>query len=516
MEAAFGADFWRVRIHVGPEPASIGAAAFAWGENVYFSPEAFALDCRNGHRLLRHELAHVLQQRSGRARNPLGAGVAILDDPALECEAERLAGGRPCGGRREGEPAAGAGAGSVVQCVRYHTLCTVGTHYVDEEGKESPHRTAKNFRDAESTLKNLLAQYSSLLQGIGRDETGRKLQSSGRAMRHLRRVVTGKQTLYRQNKREAQRKLEVIRDEVTRQIAALNKQGIVVSADGSINWQLSRSVVRYDHELERQGMTRIIGIRGKLCWAADTGIAGARANTPASTVNMTTFFSGPGYGIYVMSAEGNIHLNSHSVGKFHHSSLLAGGDVAGAGEMQIAHDGTLLWISNKSGHYRPSTQNLGQVIHRLTKMGIPRTYQVHEMKSDRLIPVEAFEVGWDFFRLQQMSVSFFHPAIAEKLNWAYRPDPPHPGFYDLATGRPIDHKVARKGLKRIGIRPNRDFLHQDGQFKWSRELAAPPVVLPSVITWISPDEYSTPIVQKGEYSTPIVQNGEYSTRIPPR
>ena len=40
--------------------------------------------------MLGHELTHVLQQRAGRVRNPMGTGVAVVQDPALEAEAERM------------------------------------------------------------------------------------------------------------------------------------------------------------------------------------------------------------------------------------------------------------------------------------------------------------------------------------------------------------------------------------------------------------------------------------------
>src|SRR5690606_27769182 len=44
----------------------------------------------HGQRLLGHELAHVVQQRAGRVRNPFGSGTAVVQDPALEAEAERM------------------------------------------------------------------------------------------------------------------------------------------------------------------------------------------------------------------------------------------------------------------------------------------------------------------------------------------------------------------------------------------------------------------------------------------
>ena len=90
MEAALGADFSDVRVHVGPEVGAIGAIAFAWGSNIHFAPGYYSPHTPHGQQLLAHELAHVVQQRAGRVRNPYGSGVAVVQDQALEAEADRL------------------------------------------------------------------------------------------------------------------------------------------------------------------------------------------------------------------------------------------------------------------------------------------------------------------------------------------------------------------------------------------------------------------------------------------
>lgn len=89
MEAAFGADFSAVRVHVGPQAARIGAVAFTTGDDLYFAPGRYQPDTVQGQQLLGHELAHVLQQRQGRVRAP-GNGMAVVQDRALEFEADRL------------------------------------------------------------------------------------------------------------------------------------------------------------------------------------------------------------------------------------------------------------------------------------------------------------------------------------------------------------------------------------------------------------------------------------------
>lgn len=89
MEAAFGADFSGVRVHVGPQASRIGALAFTTGNDLYFAPGQYQPDSIKGQQLIGHELAHVIQQRQGRVRAP-GGGVAEVQDRALEAEADRL------------------------------------------------------------------------------------------------------------------------------------------------------------------------------------------------------------------------------------------------------------------------------------------------------------------------------------------------------------------------------------------------------------------------------------------
>jgi Domain of unknown function (DUF4157) len=90
MESFFNTSFADVRVHVGAEAASIGALAFTHGTNLYFAPGQYNPQTVRGQQLLGHELTHVVQQRAGRVRNPLGTGIAVVQDPGLEAEAERM------------------------------------------------------------------------------------------------------------------------------------------------------------------------------------------------------------------------------------------------------------------------------------------------------------------------------------------------------------------------------------------------------------------------------------------
>lgn len=90
MESFFNASFADVRVHVGAQASSIGALAFTHGSNLYFAPGQYNPGTVQGQKLLGHELAHVLQQRAGKVRNPFGSGVAVVQDRAMEAEADRL------------------------------------------------------------------------------------------------------------------------------------------------------------------------------------------------------------------------------------------------------------------------------------------------------------------------------------------------------------------------------------------------------------------------------------------
>jgi hypothetical protein len=90
METAFSADFSDVRVHIGHEASSLGAIAYTWGTNIHFAPGQYNPHTIQGQKLLGHELWHVVQQRTGRVRNPFGGGVAVVQDHALEAEADRM------------------------------------------------------------------------------------------------------------------------------------------------------------------------------------------------------------------------------------------------------------------------------------------------------------------------------------------------------------------------------------------------------------------------------------------
>ncbi|WP_299248069.1 hypothetical protein [uncultured Aquimarina sp.] len=88
------------------------------------------------------------------------------------------------------------------------------------------------------------------------------------------------------------------------------------------------------------------------------------------TSDAGTFFSGKGKSIFVMDSQGNIYASKYqAVGEFHHSSILGGEPVAGAGEITVKN-GVITEVSNRSGHYQPTQEINKQVLEQINSEGI--------------------------------------------------------------------------------------------------------------------------------------------------
>lgn len=235
----------------------------------------------------------------------------------------------------------------------------------------------------------------------------------------------------------------------------LRREGASADANGTINMApMGALKVYYDDDIVKQGLTKIHIISGRVY--TDSG-----ATNPLNTKAMVTHFSGPGKAIYVMSAEGNIHVGSHVVGHYHHSSLLNGQPVACAGEIEVV-DGYIKWLSNKSGHYFPNADHLVQVLHQLQKKGValgfPLTVITASRDTKNFSNVGAFladrqlndEADYELMKLLAYSAHLTDPILATN-HWRWRVGGELPGVYDQTTSLPIAHKVVRAWLKTNGL-----------------------------------------------------------------
>lgn len=89
MRAAFGTSFSDVRVHTGSRSAALAAElnarAFTIGRDVVFGAGEYRPGTPVGDALIAHELAHVMQQRDGRAESPV---MKRIDSDAGPLEAE--------------------------------------------------------------------------------------------------------------------------------------------------------------------------------------------------------------------------------------------------------------------------------------------------------------------------------------------------------------------------------------------------------------------------------------------
>ncbi|HEY4848766.1 MAG TPA: hypothetical protein VIH87_13510 [Methylocella sp.] len=168
---------------------------------------------------------------------------------------------------------------------------------------------------------------------------------------------------FHQNRQNAGIESDRLSSELIRLRIWLVRQGAHLTIDGKIIWARSGARVLWDTELQQRATK--VQFKGGLIYTS------SEKPKPLDTQFMATHFSGPGYAIYVMSKEGNLHVTSHSAGQRHHSSLLGGVPVAGAGELKVDR-GSLREISNKSGHYWPGPFEMVQVLKQLFEYGLPK------------------------------------------------------------------------------------------------------------------------------------------------
>jgi uncharacterized protein YukE len=85
----------------------------------------------------------------------------------------------------------------------------------------------------------------------------------------------------------------------------------------------------------------------------DGALRSAATGDLYDTSTGSTHWSGAGRAIFVMDRSGNLYASlEQAPGYLHHSSLLGGEPVVGAGEIEV-RDGRLVAMTDQSGHYMP-------------------------------------------------------------------------------------------------------------------------------------------------------------------
>ena len=129
-------------------------------------------------------------------------------------------------------------------------------------------------------------------------------------------------------------------------------------SDNQIN-SIKQAHVKYCTREERQDY--LITVRGGKIYNA--------SDTLYHTGDKRTAFSGAGWAIYVVDHDNNFYSNTHIVNEFHHSSFMSGCPVQAAGELCV-NQGTLIAITNKTGHYKAGTAELTRTLFLMKRGGV--------------------------------------------------------------------------------------------------------------------------------------------------
>jgi hypothetical protein len=81
----------------------------------------------------------------------------------------------------------------------------------------------------------------------------------------------------------------------------------------------------------------------------------------------------PGQYAFVMGPDKQMYAGEHKTDQFHHSSFLRGKPVICAGKISIGIDGRVINITNKSGHYKPDSRHMYDMLKLLQADGLDCT-----------------------------------------------------------------------------------------------------------------------------------------------
>jgi hypothetical protein len=94
--------------------------------------------------------------------------------------------------------------------------------------------------------------------------------------------------------------------------------------------------------------------------------------------------------IFVLDPDGTPFASTEAErGHFHHSSFVAGGPVAAAGEIAVA-SGTPTTVTNRSGHYRPGQVLTGQFLCHLRSHGVDLSRVRLVLQDGRIMPASSY------------------------------------------------------------------------------------------------------------------------------
>jgi hypothetical protein len=398
LEGALDADLSAVRIqHDGRSDQlarDVDAVAFTSGSNIFFRRGAYEPSSREGFETLAHEVVHTVQQSHGPVAGSAIAGGVRVSDPGDRDEREASATASRIA-RSTTATAAGATAATDVQRrsaskptpgpVPVQRLAGTAMNLLHIAESYDPEQAVQrsDLKSAVVCLADSIIRWKTL-----KDAISVVAPADAAALTNAKALalVTPPQTT-----------AEARAPDVTTLTTAWTNQVMPVLAPMDQPTALAHCTAKYNDKLlmaqreeivvDANGILDLAALAGRLV-IYDTTVPAQTASLvtyagnaltrhathatqpgqPVDTTGSVTHQSGNGWEIFVVGEAGDLHMASHKIGKFHHSSLLAGRRVAMAGEMRV-HGGGIVEMTNKSGHYAPDERHFTRFLRQLQSAG---------------------------------------------------------------------------------------------------------------------------------------------------
>jgi hypothetical protein len=400
FEPAMGADLSQVRVHTDGSSHQLNAAlqarAFTTGQDVFFRQGAYDPGSHQGQELIAHELTHVMQQnqtgqsslkrqnrntanpasvqpsshliqpvdRIQRGTDPQGSSDPTLKEiksrkaeeikAAEEAKEESIK--KRYGEIESQKPKTFKDLDEIAQQSQYKHLRKIG-------GDSDNYEYETEYKEA-----NLDKTKGTLGARIARIQNYRgKLETLEVELILLRKPANVAQRIARESQITAKAgEIERLKEEIIAEESFLRAQKAPVK-----DW---KTLELDEAKLKDRKVDYLTTPPERKNFALHI-TSGTMKQKPGETEKLYdtqksyTAIQGQGWGIYVMDPNGQFYAGPHTVGRFHHSSFLAGGAIAGAGELKV-RSGKLEEINNKSGHYRPGLYQVVQTLTQLDKDGV--------------------------------------------------------------------------------------------------------------------------------------------------
>lgn len=372
MESLFRTTFAEVRVHVGPQAQQIGALAFTHGSHIHFAPGHYNPETPRGREILVHELTHVVQQKSGQVRNPLGSGMAVVDDFRLEAEAAHMV--QLLARDRSLRPAVRQATWIKMpnnSVYRWHAaLGALRWHYDSAQNKmfyviEHAEKLTPQELERLKPAENQRFSVDEWVQAgweIDKHSDPSVISSwvskKNRAFRNAKRLVR-EGIVGTQGKGIASKYWGEALDVQHRPIEELN----VLFAEYQNEPGTALNFFAWIAAKGKNASVRYLGKEERAIYRVEIKGGKAIGNSIESRYRDHAF---------VLSLDGVIYAapkQTEGDVRIHHSSFMSAQTVACAGVMFVQQDGTIFYIKDYSGHYQPGVPELRRLKNYLLEIG---------------------------------------------------------------------------------------------------------------------------------------------------